>query len=106
MPVLSRCAVRLRKIKMVAADNTIPKESRKTLKLNIVSNVFAQNTTRAHREVKTLNEIRSTLLLEVRLANAAGKTFSSLMACITLGLLMSVPFTYAITHKNKNTESM
>ena len=43
----SRCAVLFLMIKILPAESTIPKESRKMVKLNKVSNSLAQNTVNA-----------------------------------------------------------
>ncbi len=93
IPVLFRCAVFLRRIKMLPAERIIPKQSKKIEKLNMVSNSFAQKTINAHTAANTLNDVQSTSVFIFLRPNDAGKIRSSLMAAITLGLLISKTFT-------------
>src|SRR6185369_8291211 len=93
MPVPSRCFVLLRKIKIVAAEVHIPKESRKIEKLRIFSNVSAKNNTMIQRAANTVSEVMSTSFLSVLRFKNEGNTLSSLIAYITLGLLIMEPLT-------------
>ena len=93
IPELLRCAVFFRKIKMLPADNIIPKQSRKILKLKMVSNSFAQKTISIHKAANTLNEVVSTSVFIFRFLKLSGNILSSLIAAITLGLLISKTFT-------------
>src|SRR4051812_30828109 len=89
MPVPSRCFVLLRKINIVAADKTIPKESRKMLKLKIVSKSFDQKMINTQSAVNTDNETVNTPVAVFVFLNTGGNILSSLMAYITLGLLIN-----------------
>src|SRR5687767_1850012 len=60
IPVPSRCLVRFRRMKIVAADVAIPMESRNIVKLNISLNWSAKNNTTTQIAAKTVRLIEST----------------------------------------------
>ena len=93
MPVPFKCFVLLRNQKMLAADAAIPNESRKMVKLRIVSNVCAKTNVIIQIRAKAVNEITSTSLFSDFFWKMPGNTPSSLIANITLGLLISNTFT-------------
>src|SRR5450755_3334176 len=90
-------------LNMVPADAAIPKQSRKMVKLRILSNAFIQKTTSTQTVAKAVREVNKTPFDAVRLENIFGNTPSSAMAYITRGLLISKTFTYANTDKKSNT---
>src|SRR5882672_5556121 len=101
MPVSSKCFVFFLKIKIVAAESIMPEQSKKIVKLNILSNSFAQKIMMIQMAANTESETVSTSVLLLRFLKTGGRILSSLIAYITLGLLINKTFTYASTLKNK-----
>ena len=93
MPVPLRCFVLFLIIKIVAAENAMPNESRKIVKLKILSNVSAKNKTITHIAANTVRLTVSTSFFSSFRLKAAGNIQSTLMAYITLGLLSNNTFT-------------
>ena len=93
MPVLFKCCVLRLRIKIVADDNIIPKQSKKIVKLKMVSNSFAQKIMSTQMLAKTVKETVSTPVLSFVFLNMGGNILSSLIANITLGLLINSTFT-------------
>src|SRR5436190_24244541 len=90
---------------MLPADSTIPKESRKILKLNSLSNFLAQNTHTAAKAAKTVRATTSAPRLFF-FWKSAGRILSSLMAYITLGLLSSSALMYANTLRKRQADNI
>src|SRR5687768_985685 len=87
---------------MLPADKIIPKQSRNIVKLKIVSNSLAQKTIRTQSAANALRDVVSASVPGFLLPNEKGNILSSLIAAITLGLLISKTFTYPNTLKKRN----
>ena len=78
---------------MVAADKIIPNESKKIVKLKMVSKFFDQKRIAIQRAANTVRETVITPVFVFVLLNTGGRILSSLIAYITLGLLINKTFT-------------
>ena len=80
-------------LKIVALEATIPKQSRKMVKFKMASKVWAKNKMSKQVRVNTVSETTKTPFFSFCFEKILGIVPSSLMAYMTLGLLINSAFT-------------